>query len=528
MNDLISQLSPTPAQNQAQGASQTKGTGRRDNPRNDTGNSFSSMVSKASERKTEGSASYKGKKADDVKPAEELVAYAAATQAANNPAQVDNTTAADTAVQETAPVADAASAAETAAVNYSPIEILTPILGGEDANAAIELLGIDAGESLTPEQVPDFLNKLLAFMEEQSGGEETIAAPDAQAEYRAAFQRKMEQINQAFINIAAVPAVTVNALEAAQTEITPVSVTVAAVLADDIVQTNEGVKTEAIPLAVSVSDDTAEAVLPVEQQDTDMLERIRAKLAAHVAAMPNAEDSAKAPAEAAPEVLTTVADDAPAAAATEEVAVQADTEEQPVDKKAEVKKSETPIHDNTAIGNTSVNRAESAAVEQPQTDVKVQTRNIIDQIVQSARLSKTDGTSQLEIQLRPEHLGKVSIVLTSGEDGVNARIKANSDTVRAMLSGGLGDLMTSLKEMGVNMKNIDVVKPELNWDYTRNQSQQQFSRDGQNNGNKEQSKPQGRMLRISNPRVAQISSALYETATLRLTQDENTSVDFIA
>ncbi len=93
---------------------------------------------------------------------------------------------------------------------------------------------------------------------------------------------------------------------------------------------------------------------------------------------------------------------------------------------------------------------------------------IFSQIVQSASLNQqVSGVSQMQIQLNPAFLGRVNIILTATADGVTAQIRAQNDAVRGILAGGLTQLQDALKDMGLNMKSVDVTGSELGWDFSR-------------------------------------------------------------
>jgi flagellar hook-length control protein FliK len=86
---------------------------------------------------------------------------------------------------------------------------------------------------------------------------------------------------------------------------------------------------------------------------------------------------------------------------------------------------------------------------------------IIRQIVETTAFSQTGSISQIRLQLNPEFLGRVNIVLTATADGLAARIHAQSDAARELLSANLAQLQSELKQAGVNMKSIDIVQPGL-------------------------------------------------------------------
>jgi flagellar hook-length control protein FliK len=87
--------------------------------------------------------------------------------------------------------------------------------------------------------------------------------------------------------------------------------------------------------------------------------------------------------------------------------------------------------------------------------------HIIRQIVETTAFSQTGNISQIRLQLNPEFLGRINIVLTATPDGLTARVHAQSDAARDILSANLTQLQSELRQAGVNMKSIDVVQPGL-------------------------------------------------------------------
>lgn len=86
---------------------------------------------------------------------------------------------------------------------------------------------------------------------------------------------------------------------------------------------------------------------------------------------------------------------------------------------------------------------------------------IIRQVVEAAALKQSGTLSELTVQLNPEFLGRVNIVISATAQGLNARIQSESDTVRGLLAAHVGELKAALRDMGLDMKNIDIGKGEM-------------------------------------------------------------------
>ena len=92
---------------------------------------------------------------------------------------------------------------------------------------------------------------------------------------------------------------------------------------------------------------------------------------------------------------------------------------------------------------------------------------IVSQIVDAIRVAIAEGRTAMQITLNPEALGELQILLVHDADGLTARIRVPDDRVDNMLNVGLHDLASTLKEMGVNVKNIEITQADLGWDFTR-------------------------------------------------------------
>ncbi len=61
------------------------------------------------------------------------------------------------------------------------------------------------------------------------------------------------------------------------------------------------------------------------------------------------------------------------------------------------------------------------------------TEDIMDQIVSSVKVNLSDDTNEMLIQLRPEHLGKLALSLTSVQGVITANFMADNPAVKEMI-----------------------------------------------------------------------------------------------
>jgi len=144
-------------------------------------------------------------------------------------------------------------------------------------------------------------------------------------------------------------------------------------------------------------------------------------------------------------------------------------------------------------------------------------------------MSRQDGSSRLEIQLKPEFLGKLSVVLTASESGVGVQIRAASEETRGLLLAHVDQLRSSLESAGVDMKNIEIANGQTGWDFTNLGGGQRRDAQAERREDREQALRRLRSGAVPFPgavaRAASYGAAELHNAYLR---DEDVSVEFLA
>lgn len=106
-------------------------------------------------------------------------------------------------------------------------------------------------------------------------------------------------------------------------------------------------------------------------------------------------------------------------------------------------------------------RLQPAAQEQPHTE-GVEANRLFDEMVERITNSEQNGMRTMEIQLKPDHLGKVSIQLQLGENGLQAKITADDPSVRSAISGQITQLVEALSEKGIKVAGFEVAYSAVN------------------------------------------------------------------
>lgn len=86
----------------------------------------------------------------------------------------------------------------------------------------------------------------------------------------------------------------------------------------------------------------------------------------------------------------------------------------------------------------------------------VEEARIVSQIIDQINVNAKPGMTSLEVQLYPEHLGKV-IVEVSAKDGIlNAKIAAETENAKNAIEGQLTLLKDSLNNQGIKVESVEV------------------------------------------------------------------------
>ncbi len=133
-------------------------------------------------------------------------------------------------------------------------------------------------------------------------------------------------------------------------------------------------------------------------------------------------------------------------------------------KQPSLQKAEIPAGENTAPVNhfmTLMNsRIDTNVVqqtnalnqpEQPTPEYDIQT-----QIVEKAKLIKTNEDTQMVIKLKPEHLGDLTLKVTVENGVVSASFHSENAQVRTMLESSLMQLKQELSNQGIKVDNVSV------------------------------------------------------------------------
>jgi flagellar hook-length control protein FliK len=137
----------------------------------------------------------------------------------------------------------------------------------------------------------------------------------------------------------------------------------------------------------------------------------------------------------------------------------------------------------------------------------INTEEVIEQIVSNVRVELNDDKSTMMIQLRPEHLGKLSFSLTSENGVITANFMAENPAVKELIEANLAQLRVSLQEQGIDVDKLEVNVADNNM----------FNQDNNKNNFANQSNKKKRAARM-------MDIAINSTEEVDNIEDDNNSI----
>lgn len=179
----------------------------------------------------------------------------------------------------------------------------------------------------------------------------------------------------------------------------------------------------------------------------------------------------------------------------------------------------------TATETVVLNQAEFAETYQQVIDIQ----NVMEQIVESAKVTVGADTTKMEMQLNPENLGKIYMEITSKEGTISAKFVAQNDSVREALQAQMADLKQNLNQAGIKVDAVEVTVSSHEFEKNLDENAKQQEQLGEQQEQKEQS---GRRTRrnINLGELDELSGVMSEEESLvaQIMQDNGNSMDLKA
>lgn len=156
---------------------------------------------------------------------------------------------------------------------------------------------------------------------------------------------------------------------------------------------------------------------------------------------------------------------------------------------------------------------------------RLDTANIIRQIVEHVRVNLSNTATTLEMQLNPENLGKLYLQLTAKDGMVSARIMAQNEMVRAALENQVAELRENMEHSGIRVDAVEVTVGSHEFEKNLEQNARQQEREAE-----EQEKSAKRNRRINLNDLDELSGVMTEEESLvaQMMAEQGNSIDFSA
>lgn len=82
--------------------------------------------------------------------------------------------------------------------------------------------------------------------------------------------------------------------------------------------------------------------------------------------------------------------------------------------------------------------------------------DVIKQIVEAAKITLTEGISSMEMQLNPQNLGKINLLVVAKDGMITAQITAENETVKKAIESQIGVLKENFINQGLKVEAVEV------------------------------------------------------------------------
>lgn len=141
-----------------------------------------------------------------------------------------------------------------------------------------------------------------------------------------------------------------------------------------------------------------------------------------------------------------------------EADAHADSEEQSLAGHSKEPKTQDAGHEAVFTGQHPVSQEEFAIPAQAQQNYssQIDAYDLIEQIARNVRVTFSQTVTSMEMQLNPEHLGKIYLSISEREGAVRAQIAAQNEAVKEALETQVAELRQSLNQQGIKVDAIEV------------------------------------------------------------------------
>ena len=158
---------------------------------------------------------------------------------------------------------------------------------------------------------------------------------------------------------------------------------------------------------------------------------------------------------------------------------------------------------------------------------QLDTFDMIRQITEFTKVTVKAAQTTMEMQLNPEHLGKLYIEVTTKEGNVSAHILTQNELVKEALEAQLVELRQSMNQAGVKVDAVEVSVGSHEFEKNLEQNAKQEEHQGEE---QEKASGAGRLRRISRNELDELTGVMSEEESLvaQMMAEQGNSVDFTA
>lgn len=174
------------------------------------------------------------------------------------------------------------------------------------------------------------------------------------------------------------------------------------------------------------------------------------------------------------------------------------------------------------IHNLAVNSGSEEALFTNQLSKAQQIREITSQILDSIRINIKPDQTSMELQLNPENLGKINLVVVSKEGVLTAKFVTGSETTKEAIESQLQTFKENLNNQGLKVENVEVTVSYSAFD----QREQGFQN---STGGENQEKPRNRVFKgLDELNDTTLDSAKEDSVNLVGLEQSTSSVNYTA
>lgn len=199
--------------------------------------------------------------------------------------------------------------------------------------------------------------------------------------------------------------------------------------------------------------------------------------------------------------------------------------------KTDIGSKKEELHNGNGISanvNEPIVNTNTQSAQQVTQYTSVNSSEIINQIVEQARVNVNSEEINIQMQLNPENLGKVYLNVSEKEGIVNAHLTVTNEIVKQALETQMVALKENLVQAGVKVDAIEVTV--ASHEFERNLEQGQMSQEQQNQQKGENQQDDGRRRNLNMSNLDELSGIMTEEEMLvaQMMKDNGNSVDLTA